>query len=108
MLGGQLPTLLADTGGHTGLVILCLCILAGIGTVLLLPGRRETSIRPIGGVIVLAAGLIGVALLARTVATHSSGDVYFWIFSIIAIASSIRVITHPRPVYSALYFVLTV
>jgi NADH-quinone oxidoreductase subunit J len=33
---------------------------------------------------------------------------YFWIFSAIAIVGAVRVITHPRPVYSALYFVLTV
>ncbi len=34
--------------------------------------------------------------------------VYFWFFSAIAIAAALRVVTHPRPVYSALYFVLTV
>ncbi len=33
---------------------------------------------------------------------------YFWIFSGIAIFGAIRVVTHPQPVYSALYFVLTV
>jgi NADH-quinone oxidoreductase subunit J len=35
-------------------------------------------------------------------------SVYFWIFSAIAIFGAVRVITHPRPVYSALYFVLSV
>jgi NADH-quinone oxidoreductase subunit J len=35
-------------------------------------------------------------------------DVYFWLFAAIAIIGAIRVITHPKPVYSALYFVLTV
>jgi NADH-quinone oxidoreductase subunit J len=34
--------------------------------------------------------------------------VYFWLFSFIALAASVRVITHPEPVYSSLYFVLTV
>ena len=34
--------------------------------------------------------------------------VYFWIFSAIALVGAVRVVTHPRPVYSALYFVLTV
>ena len=33
---------------------------------------------------------------------------YFYIFSAIALAASLRVITHQRPVYSALYFVLTI
>ncbi len=36
------------------------------------------------------------------------GEIYFWVFAAIAIASAIRVVTHPRPVYSALYFVLAV
>src|SRR2546421_9650034 len=34
--------------------------------------------------------------------------VYFWISAAVAVAGARRVITHPRPVYSALYFVLTV
>jgi NADH-quinone oxidoreductase subunit J len=34
--------------------------------------------------------------------------IYFWIFAFIAIAGAVRVITHTKPVYSALYFVLTV
>jgi NADH-quinone oxidoreductase subunit J len=34
--------------------------------------------------------------------------VYFWIFAAVALVSALRVITHPKPVYSALYFVLTV
>lgn len=33
---------------------------------------------------------------------------YFWIFSAIALIGAARVVTHPKPVYSALYFVLTV
>jgi len=33
---------------------------------------------------------------------------FFMIFSIIAIASAVRMITHSRPVYSALYFVMVV
>jgi NADH-quinone oxidoreductase subunit J len=34
--------------------------------------------------------------------------VYFWLFSAIAVFGALRVVTHRRPVYSALYFVLTV
>src|SRR2546421_933286 len=33
---------------------------------------------------------------------------FFWIFSAIAIIGALRVVTHPKPVYSALYFILTV
>lgn len=35
-------------------------------------------------------------------------EVFFTIFSLIALASAVRMITHPRPVYSALYFVMVV
>jgi NADH-quinone oxidoreductase subunit J len=56
--------------------------------------------------------LIGIALLVRFVAPAPQAGggpgVYFWIFASIAVASALRVITHPRPVYSALYFVLSV
>jgi NADH-quinone oxidoreductase subunit J len=90
------------------LALLVLCVAAGVGTVLLLPGKRETSIRKIGGVVLAAVMLILGALVVRLAAVHTAGDAYFWVFSAIAVVGAIRVITHPKPVYSALYFVLTV
>lgn len=89
-------------------IILVLCVVAGVGTVLLLPGRREAAFRKIGGVILAAAGLIFLAFIERWAAGRVSMGAYFWIFSGIAILGAVRVVTHPRPVYSALYFVLTV
>ena len=88
-------------------MILVLCVVAGIATVLMLPSRFEPSIRKIGGAIMIAVGLILAAMLARG-AQGAGINVYFWIFSAIAIVSALRVVTHPRPVYSALYFILTV
>jgi len=90
--------------------ILALCVVGGVGTVFLLPSRREAPLRKIGGVVLLAAGLIFAALLVRWTAGSAAGGMgpYFWIFSAIAIFGAIRVITHTKPVYSALYFVLTV
>src|SRR3954470_21634719 len=106
-------TLLAQTNGSTllsPLVILVLCVVAGVGTVLLLPSRREASLRKVGGAVLLAAGLILAALMVRMTAGSAQGGMgpYFWIFSAIAIFGAIRVVTHTKPVYSALYFVLTV
>lgn len=89
-------------------VIMVLCVVAGVGTVMLLPSRREAPLTKIGGAILLAAGLILAALLARWAASVGGMGVYFWIFSAIALVGAVRVITHPKPVYSALYFVLTV
>jgi NADH-quinone oxidoreductase subunit J len=92
-------------------VILALCVVAGVATVLLLPSRREAFLRNIGGVVLLATGLIFGALLVRWAggsAAESQTGIYFWIFAAIALVGAVRVITHTRPVYSALYFVLTV
>jgi len=50
---------------------------------------------------VVAALLISFPFLLRNAAAGM--NVYFWIFSFIALAGAVRVITHPRPVYSALY-----
>jgi NADH-quinone oxidoreductase subunit J len=91
-------------------VILVLCVIAGVGTVMLLPGRHEIAFRRIGGVILAAVGLIFVAMLPKLAVGggQPTTAIYFWIFSAIAIVGAIRVVTHPRPIYSALYFVLTV
>ena len=90
-------------------IILIMCVVAGVATVMLLPSRREAPIRKIGGIVLLAAALIVAALLVRFAAHHGGGlGVYFWAFASIALAGAVRVVTHPRPVYSALYFVLTV
>jgi len=93
-----------------GVAILLLCVVAGVGTYMLLPSAAEGPVRKIGGVLAAAAGLILAALLVRTAdrAFGAQGGVYFWVFSAIALTAAVRVITHPRPVYSALYFVLTV
>jgi NADH-quinone oxidoreductase subunit J len=86
-------------------LIVLLCVVAGVGTVLLLPGRREGSLRKVGGIVLLAVLLVFAAVVGR----HAAGvHFYFWVFSVIALAGAARVVTHPRPVYSALYFVLTV
>src|SRR5579875_669357 len=108
-LGLTLPAAAPGTLMHP-VVVLVLCVVAGIGTVLALPGRRETSLAKIGGVIGLAAMVIFGALLAHHLAEAGRGGMgaYFWIFSFLAVFGAFRVVTHPRPVYSALYFVLTV
>ena len=70
-------------------MILVLCVVAGIATVLMLPSRFEPSIRKIGGAIMIAVGLILAAMLARG-AQGAGINVYFWIFSAIAIVSALR------------------
>ena len=90
------------------LAIVALCVVAAIATWLVLPSKREASVRNIGGVILLAAGLVFAGLLVRWTVDFGGMSVYFWAFAAIAVFASFRVITHTKPVYSALYFVLTV
>lgn len=91
--------------------ILALCVAAGIGTIFLLPSHFHSDWRKVGGTILLLSGLTLLYLVlhfsyrAGQTNVHS---VYFWIFSAIALFGAVRVVTHRRPVYSALYFVLTV
>ena len=91
-------------------LILVLCVIAGIATVFLLPGHREMTIRKVAGVLLVALGLIFAASVPSWATATVSGAtaIYFWIFSAIAVVGAIRVVTHSKPVYSALYFVLTV
>lgn len=100
----------APAGPLAPIALLLLCVLAGIGTVLALPGRIERAYRFIGGVLLLTAGAVLVGLLVRWAATTPGGGmgVYFWLFTAIAVFGAARVVTHAKPVYSALYFVLTV
>ncbi|MGD9690446.1 MAG: NADH-quinone oxidoreductase subunit J [Phycisphaerales bacterium] len=68
----------------------------------------------IGGLI--AAIALGLALVGLGLGAAKSGgggegglpNFHFYIFSAIALFGALRVISHPRPVYAALYFILTI
>lgn len=89
---------------------LLLCIVAGIGTWLMLPrGAESRTYRYVGaGMGLIALGSLLILMLRWAAVGSAATSVYFWLFSITAILASARVITHRKPVYSALYFVLTV
>ncbi len=58
---------------------------------------------------VAAAGwLIGLIIGSLCAFSDVSQGVFFIIFSLFAVGSALRMVTHDRPVYSALYFVLVV
>ena len=79
----------------------------GAGVYLLLPktGRSKTMA---GGVLGLSALAMLLTLLAARVAQAGDTPVWFYLFAAIALFAAARVVTHPRPVFSALYFVLLV
>ena len=87
-------------------IFYALCVLGGAGVCLALP-RRSTSPQIFGALLAaLAGGLLLIFLGFK--AGAAVPNVYFYIFSILGLGSALRVITHPRPVYAALYFILSV
>ena len=83
-----------------------LMALGAVGVCLALP-RRGVSPQPIGAVVAAAAAGLVILLLGRSASGHLP-NFWFYVFSLIALGASLRVITHPRPVYAALYFILTI
>src|ERR1043165_3368221 len=83
-----------------------LLALGGIGVCVALP-RKGLNPQPVGAIVAGAAiGLVLILMGAR--AREHLPNIYFYIFSAIALGASLRVITHKRPVYAALYFILTI
>lgn len=96
-------------------LIYALLTLGAMGVALSMP-RRNVSPQLLGA-IVAGAGIGGIFLavaltafgrVAATGAEPALPGAFFYIFALIALGSALRVITHPRPVYAALYFILTI
>ncbi|MEM1186305.1 MAG: NADH-quinone oxidoreductase subunit J [Planctomycetota bacterium] len=97
------------------------CALGAVGVAFALP-KRGASLAVIGGIIAAAAaGLVVMGLTFAALPSEGLGEggllegnfgalpnIYFHVFGVLALASGLRMITHPRPVYAALYFILTI
>ena len=80
--------------------------LGAIGVCYAMP-RASRGPRELGGIVAAAGvGLVLLGLLLRG-AEHVP-NLFFYVFSLIGLGSALRVITHPKPVYAALFFILTV
>lgn len=80
--------------------------LGAIGVCMALP-RARVSPQAIGGILAaIAGGLILIGLGLRN-PSHLP-NLFFYVFAILALGSALRVISHQRPVYAALYFILTI
>lgn len=81
--------------------------LGGAGLYLCMPGRDKTASRS-GGLVGLCA-VIGLLVLIglKFMAPHAT-NVYFYTFAGLALVAAGKVVTHPKPVYSAVYFGLVV
>ncbi len=93
---------------HPVLVFVALAI-CGVGVALSVPRRRfQASL--VGGIIAATGvGILIVALGAASLAGEGPlPNPAFHVLAIIALGSCLQVITHRRPVYAALYFILSI
>ncbi len=88
--------------------MLALVAIASAGLVLLMrPGAR--ALRLAGSVLALA-GVAGLFVEVLKLASGGQGvpPIFPVIFGVTAVAGAARVVTHPRPVFAAIYFILVV
>jgi NADH-quinone oxidoreductase subunit J len=89
-------------------IILYLAIAIGaVGVAMALPRRSRVNPQVLGALIA-AAGVGGLIAALALVAGKDRPNLFFYIFAFVALGAALRVITHPRPIYSALYFILSI
>lgn len=83
------------------------CGLGALGVFVALPKRSPSPF--IIGAVIAATGL-GALLVALGLKAGPEAlpNIHFYIFGGLALVSALRVITHPRPVYAALWFVMAI
>lgn len=90
------------------LLLYVACALGALGVVLAMP-RRGASPAIIGGLVTAAAvGMVALGLFLALDDRAELPNLFFYVFAAMALGGGLRMITHPRPVYSALYFILTI
>ena len=103
--------MLAQSDGFagSGLALTIACAITAIALVLLMrPGSTGLRIAATVG------GLAGFAILVVEVLKRAGGEetslsaVFPLVFGFTALAGAVRMVTHPRPVFAALYFILVV
>lgn len=94
-------------------IIYAACVAGAVGLLIALP-RRGSRLAPLG--LVIGAGALGAEFLAlipplapivESAAANGPG-VFFYVLAFIAAGGAVRMVTHSRPVYAALYFILVV
>lgn len=92
---------------HWTYLTYALTAIGAIGLYLAMPRIGASRRAP---AILLGAISIGglLALLRFGFGERASTNIYFYILAFLTIAGAVRVVTHPRPVYAALFFVMVV
>jgi NADH-quinone oxidoreductase subunit J len=89
------------------ILLYSLIALGGVGVCIALP-RRGVNPQILGGLIAATAAGLVILALGLTAGLKHLPNIYFYIFAVVALGGGLRLITHPKPVYAALYFVLTI
>jgi NADH-quinone oxidoreductase subunit J len=93
----------------------CMCptfwgLLSGVvGLWLLLPARFRFA-RPLGGLLVALAGVLiamDLPLLGKSLLDNWAEQTVFWLLALIAVAAAVAMITSRAPVYSAIWFAVS-
>jgi NADH-quinone oxidoreductase subunit J len=87
-------------------LLIAILTLGAVGLFLALPGGRADT-RRVGWVVLAAAGAVLLALLLQLVPGADPRGLFAG-FALVAVFAALRVITHRKPVYSALYFILLI
>ena len=91
----------------TAYLIYFVFALGGAGVYFLLPqGDRPRA--AVGGVLGLGALVVWLCILTFGGLADAGVSGYFYLFATIAVVAAVRVVTHTKPVYSALYFIMVV
>ena len=89
-----------------GYLLLTMAILGGAGLYLLMPGGRR-QLAPLGLLLIVGAAAALVTVVVKQTAEQAP-QAWFVVPALIGLWGGVRVITHSKPVYSALYFILVV
>jgi len=84
--------------------LIFLLTLGGLGVYLAMPGGRASMAR--AGLILLAGGAAALLALLLPLASAAEARVWFAALALIGLWGAVRVVTHSKPVYNALYFIL--
>ena len=87
-------------------VLLVLSLLGAVGLYLAMPGGRANLMR-LGLLLLAATGVTAVGLTLSSIAGGMTRG-WFFVLAAVGLLGAVRMITHKRPIYSALYFILVI
>lgn len=79
-------------------------VIGAIAVFMAMPGERKAS--RLGAVVLGVVALGAMVAILSGVIGHSK--LMFYVFAVVAVLAAARVVTHSKPVYSAVYFLLVV